>query len=209
MLSHEDNELLTRTGRGTPMQECNWFQAMEGGIDSSHISFLHSPLRHDAADITTDMDRVSFGVGAAVATGDRAPRFEVVETDYGALIAARRTEPDGRWHWRVTQYCLPFWTMPPAGAGEKVVQSHIWVPMDDTHVVNWMVTWHTERPLTAEEIQLHVEGKGSHVCDYEPPTSDPYGDVRSASIVLAPGANWVEAVTPLVVVRPDQPLILA
>jgi hypothetical protein len=71
--------------------------------------------------------------------------------------------------------------MPPAGAGEKVVQSHIWVPMDDTHVVNWMVTWHTERPLTAGEIQLHVEGKGAHVCDYAPATAEPYGDVRTAA----------------------------
>ncbi len=24
------------------LQECNWLQAMEGGIDSSHVSFLHS-----------------------------------------------------------------------------------------------------------------------------------------------------------------------
>ena len=32
------------------VQDCNWFQAMEGGIDSSHISFLHAPLHHrDAA----------------------------------------------------------------------------------------------------------------------------------------------------------------
>lgn len=163
------------------VQDCNWFQAMEGGIDSSHISFLHSPLRHTDDSITKDMDRVSFGVGAAVSTGDRAPRFDCVDTDYGVLIGARRNEPDGRWHWRVTQYCLPFWTMPPAGVGEKVIQSHIWVPMDDTHVVNWMVTWHTERPLTPEEIQLHIEGKGAHVCDYAPATPDPYGDVRTAA----------------------------
>jgi len=163
------------------LQECNWLQAMEGGIDSSHISFLHSPLDHTDSGITGDMDRVSFGVGAAVQTGDRAPRFEVVDTDYGALIGARRIEPDGRWHWRITQYLLPFHTMPPAGVGEKVVQSHIWVPMDDTHVVNWMVTWHTERPLTHEEIALHVEGKGAHVCDYSPPIPEPYGDVRTAA----------------------------
>jgi len=61
------------------------------------------------------------------------------------------------------------------------VQSHIWVPMDDTHVVNWMVTWHLERPLTREEIALHIEGKGAHVCDYAPATSEPYGDVRTAA----------------------------
>jgi hypothetical protein len=71
--------------------------------------------------------------------------------------------------------------MPPVGIGEKVVQSHIWVPMDDTHVVNWMVTWHLERPLTPEEIALHIEGKGAHVCDYAPATPEPYGDVRTAA----------------------------
>jgi phthalate 4,5-dioxygenase oxygenase subunit len=163
------------------VQDCNWLQAMEGGIDSSHISFLHAPLDHTDSGIAEDMDRVSFGVGAAVQTGDRAPRFDVVDTDYGALIGARRTQSDGRWLWRVTQFLLPFHTMPPVGIGEKVVQSHIWVPMDDTHVVNWMVTWHVERPLTREEIALHIEGKGAHVCDYAPATSEPYGDVRTAA----------------------------
>ena len=163
------------------VQECNWFQAMEGGIDSSHISFLHAPLDHLDRSVTEDMDRVSFGVGAAVNTGDRAPRFDVVDTDYGVLIGARRENPDGQWYWRITQYLLPFYTMPPAGIGEEVIQSHIWVPMDDRHVVNWMVTWHTKRPLAREEIALHIEGKGAHVCDYAPPTSEPYGDVRTAA----------------------------
>ena len=59
------------------VQDCNWFQAIEGGIDSSHISFLHAPIDHRNSEVTQDMDRVSFGVGAAVSTGDRAPRFEV------------------------------------------------------------------------------------------------------------------------------------
>ena len=163
------------------VQDCNWFQALEGGIDSSHISFLHAPLDHTDHGIAEDMDRASFGVGAAVQTGDRAPRFDVVDTDYGALIGARRTQSDGRWLWRVTQFLLPFYTMPPVGIGEKVVQSHIWVPMDDTHVVNWMVTWHVDRPLTREEIALHIEGKGAHVCEYAPATSEPYGDVRTAA----------------------------
>ncbi len=162
------------------VQDCNWFQALEGGIDSSHISFLHAPIRHDDDEVTRAMDRASFGVGAAVETGDRAPRFEVVDTDYGAVIGARRGHPAG-WYWRITQYLLPFHTMPPADIDEPIVQSHIWVPMDDTHVVNWMVTWHTERPLTADEIALHVAGKGAHVCDYAPATSEPYGDIRTAA----------------------------
>ena len=162
------------------VQECNWFQALEGGIDSSHISFLHAPIRHDDHEVTQTMDRASFGVGAAVETGDRAPRFEVVDTDYGVLIGARRAHPEG-WYWRISQYLLPFYTMPPADVNDPIVQSHIWVPMDDTHVVNWMVTWHTERPLTADEISVHATGGGAHVCDFAPPTSEPYGDIRTAA----------------------------
>jgi hypothetical protein len=53
--------------------------------------------------------------------------------------------------------------------------------MDDTHSVNWMVTWHPDRKLTGEEIRLNIEGKGAHVCDYAPATSEPYGDVRTAA----------------------------
>jgi phthalate 4,5-dioxygenase oxygenase subunit len=121
------------------VQECNWFQAMEGGIDSSHIGFLHAPLHPDDADTVAELDRASFGVGAAVQAGDRAPRFDVIDTDYGVLIGARRTRGDGQHYWRVSQYLLPFYTMPPTDLEAKIVQSHIWVPMDDTNVVNWMV----------------------------------------------------------------------
>jgi phenylpropionate dioxygenase-like ring-hydroxylating dioxygenase large terminal subunit len=163
------------------VQECNWFQALEGGIDSSHISFLHAPLEHTDSDVTRELDRASFGVGEAVQTADRAPRFEVAETDYGALIGARRSWPDGRCYWRISQFLMPFYTMPPTDRDEKIVQSHIWVPMDDTNVVNWMVTWHPDRALTGEERALHIAGKGAHVCDYAPATSDAYGDVRTAA----------------------------
>jgi phthalate 4,5-dioxygenase len=163
------------------VQECNWLQALEGGIDSSHIGFLHAPLRADDAETASELDRASFGVGAAVQTGDRAPRFDVVDTDYGVLIGARRTWQDGRHYWRVSQFLMPFYTMPPTDMEAKIVQAHIWVPMDDTNVVNWMVTWHPERALTEEELIPHVQGKGSHVVDYAPPTSEPYGDIRTAA----------------------------
>jgi phthalate 4,5-dioxygenase len=163
------------------VQECNWFQAMEGGIDSSHISFLHAPINADDAEVNRELDRASFGIGIAVQTTDRSPRFEVVDTDYGVLIGARRSRADGQFLWRITQFLMPFYTMPPTDLDEKITQSHIWVPMDDTNVINWMVTWHPDRPLTREEIDLNVAGKGAHVCDYLPPTSEPYGDIRTAA----------------------------
>ena len=41
------------------LQECNWLQAMEGGIDSSHVSLLHRgamsfPIRCSAAPKATN-----------------------------------------------------------------------------------------------------------------------------------------------------------
>jgi len=71
--------------------------------------------------------------------------------------------------------------MPPTDLDQAIVQSHIWVPMDDTHVINWMVTWHPERPLSPDERAVHLDGKGSHVVQYAPATSEPYGDVRTAA----------------------------
>jgi phenylpropionate dioxygenase-like ring-hydroxylating dioxygenase large terminal subunit len=171
----------SRTLISKRVQECNWFQALEGGIDSSHISFLHAPISHTDTEIARELDRASFGIGETVQTADRAPRFEVADTDYGALIGARRSWPDGQHYWRVSQFLMPFYTMPPTDRDEKMTQSHIWVPMDDTHVVNWMVTWHPDRELTDEERALHIAGKGAHVCDYAPATSDAYGDVRTAA----------------------------
>src|SRR5581483_9007244 len=34
------------------VQECNWTQAVEGGIDPSHSGFLHAPLHVDLAALT-------------------------------------------------------------------------------------------------------------------------------------------------------------
>ena len=129
------------------VQECNWFQAMEGGIDSSHISFLHAPTTPTPTSPASWTARAS-AWALAVQTADRAPRFEVADTDYGVLIGARRSRPDGQASLAVTQFLLPFYTMPPTDLDEKITQSHIWVPMDDTNVINWMVTWHPDRPLT-------------------------------------------------------------
>jgi len=78
------------------VQDCNWFRPSRAG--STRATSRSSTRRSTTgnSEVTQDMDRVSFGVGAAVSTGDRAPRFEVVDTDYGVLIGARRANPDGR-----------------------------------------------------------------------------------------------------------------
>src|SRR5262249_30170750 len=39
------------------VQDCNWFQALEGGIDSSHINFLHAPIDQTSVAAAHELDR--------------------------------------------------------------------------------------------------------------------------------------------------------
>ena len=65
-------------------QQCNWAQAVEGGIDSSHISFLHRNLE----DLTPAAKSATGHKGYT--SRDRSPVFTVKDTDYGLLIGASR-----------------------------------------------------------------------------------------------------------------------
>src|ERR1700682_4060335 len=88
-------------------QECNYLQAMEGGIDSAHVSFLH---RHDLRS-----DSLHVGKGAEL-TRETEARFAVVETRGGMMIGVRRPAPERQLYWRITQWVMPFHTMiPPYG----------------------------------------------------------------------------------------------
>src|SRR5437868_1262680 len=105
------------------LQECNWLQAMEGGIDSSHVSFLHSgQLNHDPL--------FKGAKGNQYNLGDKKPVFEVVESDGGLYIGARRNAEDGKYYWRITPWVMPCFTMVPP-RGDHPMHGHFWIPIDD------------------------------------------------------------------------------
>src|SRR5437763_2750135 len=64
-------------------QECNWLQAMEGGIDSSHISFLHGGQPPSKRNQPGRANDALNSPGYEYRRRDTSPRFEVVDTDYG------------------------------------------------------------------------------------------------------------------------------
>ena len=138
------------------LQESNWAQAVEGGIDSSHVSFLHRTLAPAPADgrAPTRLDLM---------VRDTAPRFTVKQTEYGLLIGARRDAGDDSYYWRITQFLLPWYTMiPGALEPDQPLSGHAWVPIDDEHVWTFTVTWHPDRPLTAVELAQLRSGYGIH-----------------------------------------------
>ena len=70
------------------VQESNWLQAMEGGIDSSHVSFLHR------GDLNSD-PLFRGAKGNQYNMADSRPVFEVVESAGGLYIGARYTFTPG------------------------------------------------------------------------------------------------------------------
>ena len=145
-------------------QECNYLQAMEGGIDSSHVSFLHrgalnkDPLFKGAKGNQYNLD-------------DFQPKFEVVESAGGLLIGARRKAEDGNFYWRITQWLMPFFTaIPPRG--DHPMHGHFWVPIDDESCWAWSYDYHPVRALSASELQAMRDGHGVHV-KYIPGTYRP------------------------------------
>jgi phthalate 4,5-dioxygenase oxygenase subunit len=141
------------------LEECNWMQALEGDIDSSHIDFVHAKLRPDSAQRGTYHR-------------DKRPRLEVLPTDYGACYSARRrSDTDGLYWHRVTQFILPFFTM-IAASDPHVVSARAWVPLDDHMNLQFVMRGRLDRPVTEAERQ-QVRDPFASWGGYVDPGSDP------------------------------------
>jgi len=135
------------------LQECNYLQAMEGGIDSSHVSFLHSGELHT--------DPLHKGTKGAKFQGDKKPHFEVQESEAGLLIGARRNAEPGFYYWRISQWLMPWYTMIPP-YGENALNGHAFVPIDDENCWVWSMTHKPAAPLSQSEIHSMDNGEGMY-----------------------------------------------
>ena len=149
------------------VQKCNYLQALEGGIDSSHVSFTHR--------FNLDSDPLHTGSGGSVyLKQDGRPKFEVVESESGLLIGARRNADDENYYWRITPYLMPWYTIIPP-FGENLIGAHAWVPMDDENCWTWSINYHPVRELSERERADMRAGNGIHVV-YKPGTFEPLAD---------------------------------
>jgi phthalate 4,5-dioxygenase oxygenase subunit len=145
-------------------QESNWLQALEGGIDSSHVSWLHSEgLKSDPL--------FKGAKGNEYNLADRKPFFEVIDSDGGLFIAARRNAEEGRYYWRITPWVLPSFTMIPP-RGDHPVHGHFWVPIDDENCWVYTYDYHPTRALAEPELEAMRAGHGVHN-EYEAGTYRP------------------------------------
>jgi phthalate 4,5-dioxygenase oxygenase subunit len=142
------------------IQESNWLQAMEGGIDSSHVAFLHRG--------SLNANRSG---GNNLTLADTAPAFEIVSHAAGLHIGVRRKAEGGNHYWRITPWVMPSFTMVPPSA-DKPIHGHFWIPIDDEHCWAWSIDHHPVRALTADELAHMRSGGGVHVA-YVPGTFRP------------------------------------
>jgi phenylpropionate dioxygenase-like ring-hydroxylating dioxygenase large terminal subunit len=136
------------------LEHANYLQALEGGIDTAHSSFVHNNDIGDAGRLKSI---------------DMHPVLEVERTPYGFRYAGIRTVGAGRRYVRAYHFLLPAMQMRAAflsKSGEPrkdpTVRGHIWVPVDDewTLVYNWLCSADPDRELSDEFWERHERSAG-------------------------------------------------
>lgn len=121
------------------IQGCNWLQALEGGFDATHLTFLHGSEGDTSRRIVATL-------------------YEVMPTDFGFVVGTGRERNDGIVMWNMNVMMVPF---------HKVISSiphgaHVWAPIDDQNTMLYSVDFHPARPLTEEDLARSKAGLGIH-----------------------------------------------
>ena len=124
------------------VQESNWFQGLEGGFDSSHLSFLH---RGDTA-------------GGTRIVPDR---YEAVAAGPGLLCATGRSAAGGEVSWGIEVMAMPFHKLITFQPG-RPLGAHMWVPIDDENCMIYSIEYQPRRAVTREELDRSLEHRYIH-----------------------------------------------
>ena len=121
------------------IQECNWLQALEGGFDATHLSFLHGAEGDDSRRVVASL-------------------YEVIPTDFGFVVGTGRERSDGIVMWNMNVMLSPF---------HKIISSiphaaHVWAPIDDENTMLYSVDFHPSRALTEQDLARSKAGLGIH-----------------------------------------------
>ena len=122
------------------VQECNWLQALEGGFDAPHLTFLHA------------------GDNPNSLRGVVPSYYEVAPSDFGFIVATGRDFGKETISWNLNIMLMPFHKIistSPFGA-------HMWVPMDDENTMLYSIDFQPNRPLNEAELANARSGDWIH-----------------------------------------------
>lgn len=158
-------------------RDCNWLQALEGDVDTSHLGFLHmGGIDGEALDESNP---------SRYTVINKAPQINVTDTAFGTMYSASREAGEGEDHHRFACFVFPFWVNYPGGASlDKGVTLNGWVPIDDYNTMIFNIDRLRGTPASKEGLKYKdgkpVEGLARPV-DYLPTTSDWQGRWRARS----------------------------
>ena len=142
------------------LQESNYLQAIEGGIDTAHVSYVHK--------YSVDNDPMHKGSRAVdFIKADGNVIFDIEKNPFGLTLYGRRNGEKingdiSSYYWRITQYVFPWFTLIPP-FGEHSLGGHVWVPIDDENCWAWSINYRPDQPLSNQERADMDAGHGIHV----------------------------------------------
>jgi phthalate 4,5-dioxygenase len=140
-------------------EDCNFLQALEGGIDPTHATILHNVEIGDRSFLNKYDELVA--------------SLDIETTDFGFTYAGIRAHSDFDWI-RVYHWIMPSFHMRGSvdGLFQKpgqipTMNGHIWVPIDDykSWVFSFTYSADPDRPISQEHVQHHETrlGRGDNM----------------------------------------------
>ena len=83
---------------------------------------------------------------------DRAPRYDVLDTEFGTSYGAYRPAEPDTYYWRVAHFLFPFYTMIPTGVLGMQILVRAWVPIDDEHMMFWSFSVPSSRRVDSARV---------------------------------------------------------
>ena len=155
------------------MQDANWLQSLEGGIDTVHASFLHNTASGPMAAPGAQRSALLFN--------DTTPKLEIEITAYGFRYAAiRRGGDESERYVRITPHVMPASSYPPGAVGENRIWN-MWVPRDDETCWAWDVCFNETTPMSDALKEELREYRGYYA--FDPKTFVKYA---------GPGNMWLQ-----------------
>jgi phthalate 4,5-dioxygenase len=158
-------------------RNCNYLQALEGDIDTSHFGFLHAG-HVEAGDLSPD-DPIYHTVAS------RTPDYRIADAPWGTTYAGYRSAGAGHTSWRFGNFMFPFWAQVPNGEFSQHVQIRGWVPLDDEHTMYCVLWWKRASSAMTQQDPAFKDGAPiggmGRRNDFLPNTSDWLGRWRLAA----------------------------
>jgi phthalate 4,5-dioxygenase oxygenase subunit len=151
----------THRGTSKVVEECNWLQGLEGGIDSIHSSFLHRKIGEGK------------GIGlAGLRAEGQAGKLAVEPTEYGYRYTNSRLLGDTERNYvRGYHFVMPHIQIRAAqldanGSWYKFkIAGHHWVPIDDNTTMVWNWFYSLDEALSEGEKNEEISGNGPAFVD--------------------------------------------